>query len=68
MIKNVSNTYKSNCKKDSVKYREYIVIDNKELLETFTKNLAIEQKEQEEAEANKCSKDCNVVCSECEDC
>lgn len=31
MIKNVSNTYKSNCKKDSVKYREYIVIDNKEV-------------------------------------
>lgn len=31
MIKNVSNTYKSNCKKDSVKYREYIIIDNKEV-------------------------------------
>ena len=31
MIKNVSNTFKSNCKKDSVKYREYIVIDNKEV-------------------------------------
>lgn len=31
MIKNVSNTYKSNCKKESVKYREYIVIDNKEV-------------------------------------
>lgn len=31
MIKNVSNTYKSNCKKDSVKYREYIVINNKEV-------------------------------------
>lgn len=31
MIKNVSNTYRSNCKKDSVKYREYIVIDNKEV-------------------------------------
>ena len=31
MIKNVSNTYKSNCKKDSVKYREYIVIDNKQV-------------------------------------
>lgn len=31
MIKNVPNTYKSNCKKDSVKYREYIVIDNKEV-------------------------------------
>lgn len=31
MIKNVPNTYKSNCKKDSVKYREYIIIDNKEV-------------------------------------
>lgn len=31
MIKNVSSTYKSNCKKDSVKYREYIIIDNKEV-------------------------------------
>ena len=31
MIKNVSNTFKANCKKDSVKYREYIVIDNKEV-------------------------------------
>lgn len=31
MIKNVSNTFKANCKKDSVKYREYIVIDNKEI-------------------------------------
>lgn len=49
-------------------YCKAIVIDNKELLEMFTKNLAIEQKEQEEAEANKCSKDCNVVCGECEDC
>lgn len=31
MIKNVPNTYKSNCKKDSIKYREYIVIDSKEV-------------------------------------
>ena len=31
MIKNVSSTVKANCKKDSVKYREYIVIDNKEV-------------------------------------
>lgn len=31
MIKNVSNTFKANCKKDSVKYREYIVIDNKQV-------------------------------------
>lgn len=31
MIKNVSSTFKDNCKKDSVKYREYIVIDNKEV-------------------------------------
>lgn len=31
MIKNVSSTFKTNCKKDSVKYREYIVIDNKEI-------------------------------------
>lgn len=31
MIKNVSSTFKFNCKKDSVKYREYIVIDNKEV-------------------------------------
>ena len=31
MIKNVSSTFKVNCKKDSVKYREYIVIDNKEV-------------------------------------
>lgn len=31
MIKNVSSTFKANCKKDSVKYREYIVIDNKEV-------------------------------------
>ena len=31
MIKNVSNTFKANCKKDSVKYREYIIIDNKEV-------------------------------------
>lgn len=31
MIKNVSSTFKTNCKKDSVKYREYIVIDNKEV-------------------------------------
>ena len=31
MIKNVSSTFKANCKNDSVKYREYIVIDNKEL-------------------------------------
>lgn len=31
MIKNVSNTFKVNCKKDSVKYREYIIIDNKEV-------------------------------------
>lgn len=31
MIKNVSNTFKANCKKDSIKYREYIIIDNKEI-------------------------------------
>ena len=31
MITNVSSTFKANCKKDSVKYREYIVIDNKEV-------------------------------------
>ena len=31
MIKNVSSIFKANCKKDSVKYREYIVIDNKEV-------------------------------------
>ena len=31
MIKNVSSTFKANCKNDSVKYREYIVIDNKEV-------------------------------------
>ena len=31
MIKNVSSTFKANSKKDSVKYREYIVIDNKEV-------------------------------------
>lgn len=31
MIKNVSSAFKANCKKDSVKYREYIVIDNKEV-------------------------------------
>jgi hypothetical protein len=31
MIKNVPSTFKANCKKDSVKYREYIVIDNKEV-------------------------------------
>lgn len=31
MIKNVPSTFKANCKKDSVKYREYIVIDNKEI-------------------------------------
>ena len=31
MIKNVSSTFKANCKKDIVKYREYIVIDNKEV-------------------------------------
>ena len=31
MIKNVSSTFKANCKKDSIKYREYIVIDNKEI-------------------------------------
>lgn len=31
MIKNVSSTFKANCKKDSAKYREYIVIDNKEV-------------------------------------
>lgn len=31
MIKNVSSTFKANCKKDSVKYREYIVIDNKQI-------------------------------------
>ena len=31
MIKNVSSTFKANCKKDSIKYREYIVIDNKEV-------------------------------------
>ena len=31
MIKNVSSTFKANCKKDSVKYREYIVIDNEEV-------------------------------------
>lgn len=31
MIKNVSSTFKANCKKDSVKYREYIVIDNKQV-------------------------------------
>ena len=31
MIKNVSSTFKANCKKDSVKYREYIVIVNKEV-------------------------------------
>lgn len=31
MIKNVSSTFKANCKKDSAKYREYIVIDNKEI-------------------------------------
>lgn len=31
MIKNVSSTFKANCKKDSVKYREYIIIDNKEV-------------------------------------
>lgn len=31
MIKNVSSTFKANCKKDSIKYREYIIIDNKEV-------------------------------------
>ena len=31
MIKNVSSTFKANCKKDSVKYREYIIIDNEEV-------------------------------------
>ena len=31
MINNVSSTFKANRKKDSVKYREYIVIDNKEV-------------------------------------
>ena len=31
MIKNVSSTFKAHCKKDIVKYREYIVIDNKEV-------------------------------------
>ena len=31
MIKNVTNAFKQNCKKDSAKYREYIVIDNKEV-------------------------------------
>ncbi len=31
MIKNVTNTFKANCKKDSIKYREYIVIDNKQV-------------------------------------
>lgn len=31
MIKNVTNAFKKNCKKDSAKYREYIVIDNKEV-------------------------------------
>ena len=31
MIKNVSSTFKANSKKDSIKYREYIVIDNKEV-------------------------------------
>ena len=31
MIKNVSSIFKANCKEDSVKYREYIVIDNKEV-------------------------------------
>lgn len=31
MIKNVSSIFKVNCKKDSVKYREYIIIDNKEV-------------------------------------
>ena len=31
MIKNVSSTFKTNCKKDGVKYREYIIIDNKEV-------------------------------------
>lgn len=49
-------------------YYKAIVVNNKDLLEIFIKNLAIEQKKQEEAEANKCSKDCNVVCGECEDC
>ena len=31
MIKNVSSTFKANCKKDKIKYREYIVIDNKQV-------------------------------------
>lgn len=31
MIKNVPSTFKSNCKKDKVKLREYIIIDNKQV-------------------------------------
>lgn len=31
MIKNVTNTFKANCKKDKVKLREYIIIDNKQV-------------------------------------
>lgn len=31
MIKGTSSTFKTNCKKDKIKYREYIVIDNKQV-------------------------------------
>lgn len=31
MIKNVSSAFKASCKKDSVKLREYIIIDNKQV-------------------------------------
>ena len=31
MIKNVTKTFIKNCHKDSLKYREYIIIDNKEI-------------------------------------
>ena len=44
-------------------YCKAIVIDNKELLETFTKNLAIEQEEDKKEKAEAC-----IKCDNCKPC
>lgn len=49
-------------------YCKAIVIDNKELLEMFTKNLAIEQKEQEEAKKKEAKAEACIECDNCESC
>ena len=48
-------------------YYKAIVVDNKELLETFIKNLAIEQKKREQMEAETEAEAC-IECDNCKPC